>query len=254
MTVTNARSPLAPERTRQLLLAGESGPALARAVRLAATALRAPVALVVVPDGIRLHLASHIGVPEPWAAAGALPLHSSPCRHVQGRGTPLAIGSLARDPLTREDPSLEGLPRGGYLGVAVRMAGQPVAVLSVRQAEPRVWSEDEVTLLVDVAEVLSRELTLLEEGAGPGSRRGDQEWRTRENRWRVLLEQSGSGLFAAGRDGQLTEVNAAVRQILGVSAAGAGSLLRRLQVGNIQGYAFLFGLGVLLIVFLALAK
>jgi preprotein translocase subunit SecD len=37
-------------------------------------------------------------------------------------------------------------------------------------------------------------------------------------------------------------------------AAGAGSLLRRLQVGNIQGYAFLFGLGVLLIVFLALAK
>ena len=35
-------------------------------------------------------------------------------------------------------------------------------------------------------------------------------------------------------------------------AAGTGSLLRRLQVGNIQGYAFLFGLGVLLLVSFAL--
>ena len=35
-------------------------------------------------------------------------------------------------------------------------------------------------------------------------------------------------------------------------ASGTGSLLRRLQVGNIQGYAFLFGLGVLLLVSLAL--
>jgi NADH-quinone oxidoreductase subunit L len=37
-------------------------------------------------------------------------------------------------------------------------------------------------------------------------------------------------------------------------AQSAGNTLRRIQVGNIQGYAFLFGLGVLVIVFLALAK
>lgn len=35
-------------------------------------------------------------------------------------------------------------------------------------------------------------------------------------------------------------------------AAGTGDLLRRLQVGNLQGYAFLFGLGVLIIVSFAL--
>ena len=35
-------------------------------------------------------------------------------------------------------------------------------------------------------------------------------------------------------------------------ASGTGSLLRRLQVGNIQGYTFLFGLGVLLLVSFAL--
>jgi NADH-quinone oxidoreductase subunit L len=37
-------------------------------------------------------------------------------------------------------------------------------------------------------------------------------------------------------------------------ANNAGQALRRIQSGNLQGYAFLFGLGVLIIVFLALAK
>ncbi len=37
-------------------------------------------------------------------------------------------------------------------------------------------------------------------------------------------------------------------------ASNAGNALRRIQSGNIQGYAFLFGIGVLVIVFLALAK
>lgn len=36
---------------------------------------------------------------------------------------------------------------------------------------------------------------------------------------------------------------------LGSITAGAGSLLRRLQVGNLQGYAFLFGLGVIAIIY-----
>jgi NADH-quinone oxidoreductase subunit L len=37
-----------------------------------------------------------------------------------------------------------------------------------------------------------------------------------------------------------------------LTASGAGQLFRKLQVGNIQGYAFLFGLGVLLLIFLAI--
>lgn len=39
----------------------------------------------------------------------------------------------------------------------------------------------------------------------------------------------------------------------GFAAGGVGQLFRKLQVGNIQGYAFLFGLGVLVIIFLAVA-
>ena len=69
-------------------------------------------------------------------------------------------------------------------------------------------------------------------------------------------------VIAVGQDGLATVVKVldgllidglGVRGAAGL-ASGAGGLLRRLQVGNIQGYAFLFGLGVLLLVFLALAK
>jgi NADH-quinone oxidoreductase subunit L len=34
--------------------------------------------------------------------------------------------------------------------------------------------------------------------------------------------------------------------------ASAGSLMRRLQVGNLQGYAFLFGFGIIILIYLAL--
>ncbi|MEZ5303755.1 MAG: hypothetical protein R3F11_24390 [Verrucomicrobiales bacterium] len=37
-------------------------------------------------------------------------------------------------------------------------------------------------------------------------------------------------------------------------ASSAGDLLRRLQFGNLQGYAFLFGLGVIALIYLALYK
>ena len=38
------------------------------------------------------------------------------------------------------------------------------------------------------------------------------------------------------------------------AASGAGNAFRRIQSGNLQAYAFLFGIGVLVIVFLAMAK
>ncbi len=68
----------------------------------------------------------------------------------------------------------------------------------------------------------------------------------------VAVFQDGVAAVARVLDSLLID-GLGVRGTAGL-AAGAGSLLRRLQVGNIQGYAFLFGLGVLLIVFLALAK
>ena len=68
----------------------------------------------------------------------------------------------------------------------------------------------------------------------------------------VAVFQDGLAMVARVLDSLLID-GLGVRGSAGL-ASSAGSMLRRLQVGNIQGYAFLFGLGVLLLVFLALAK
>lgn len=68
----------------------------------------------------------------------------------------------------------------------------------------------------------------------------------------IGVAQDGLATVVKVLDGLLID-GLGVRGAAGL-ASGAGGMLRRLQVGNIQGYAFLFGLGVLLLVFLALAK
>jgi NADH-quinone oxidoreductase subunit L len=68
----------------------------------------------------------------------------------------------------------------------------------------------------------------------------------------IAVAQDGLATVVKVLDGLLID-GLGVRGAAGL-ASGAGGMLRRLQVGNIQGYAFLFGLGVLLLVFLALAK
>jgi NADH-quinone oxidoreductase subunit L len=66
----------------------------------------------------------------------------------------------------------------------------------------------------------------------------------------IKIVQDGFARILQLIDGLLID-GVGVRGASGL-AAGTGSLLRRLQVGNIQGYAFLFGLGVLLLVSFAL--
>ncbi len=66
----------------------------------------------------------------------------------------------------------------------------------------------------------------------------------------IKIVQDGFAQILQLIDGLLID-GLGVRGLSGL-ASGTGSLLRRLQVGNIQGYAFLFGLGVLLLVSFAL--
>ncbi len=66
----------------------------------------------------------------------------------------------------------------------------------------------------------------------------------------IRLFQDGLAQVSQLLDGLLID-GLGVRGASGL-ASGTGNLLRRLQVGNIQGYAFLFGLGVLLLVSFAL--
>jgi diguanylate cyclase (GGDEF)-like protein/PAS domain S-box-containing protein len=157
---SGARPPLSAERARKLLLIREATEALGRATRLAAMALRAPVAWLGVVDDDEVCLASHIGLTTPWTERGALPLNESFARMVVHARQGIVIDSVATDPLTRDIPQLENYPRGAFCAVAVRIGDEAIGVLAVSDTTTRQWSVHELDLLRDVAATIVHDLEL----------------------------------------------------------------------------------------------
>jgi len=170
------RSLLSAARSRQLLLLRAAEEGLQRSVRVAARALRAPMGTLTVPSEGALVLVAQTGLPEPWASARVLPL-----------GRPAGAGGVTVAELPAGE-WLEGQPQASYLGVTLRLDHEVVAVLGVADVQRRRWTEQEVTLLGDVAAGIMPELERLaqrdvEESALPivdpseGLCRLDASWR-----------------------------------------------------------------------------
>ena len=151
---------LSAERARKLLLIRETTEALSRATRLAAMALRAPVAWLGVIDGETVSLASHIGLTAPWSESNCLPLHESFASMVIHAQQGIVIDSVSTDPLTRDIPQLENYVRGAFCAVAVRVGDEAIGVLAVSDGTTRQWSVDELSLLRDLAATVVHDLEL----------------------------------------------------------------------------------------------
>src|SRR5919109_3009837 len=91
-------------RLRALLLDPTRRAALDRIVRLAAQALRAPFAIVGVPEFRRIQIVSGVGVPEPWRSLGYMPLEATFCRYVMSAGDVFLVEDAARHPIASAVP------------------------------------------------------------------------------------------------------------------------------------------------------
>jgi signal transduction histidine kinase/ActR/RegA family two-component response regulator len=121
--------------------------ALGRLARLAATLLRAPVALAV---------RTAEGQPPAFAWHG----HSGPlggdvapvCRHVVEAGKVLAVADVREAVLFADEPAVRGGPLVAWLGAPFLGAdGRALGCLCVAAPQPRTWSEEEARLLADLA-------------------------------------------------------------------------------------------------------
>src|SRR2546426_1109876 len=88
-----------------------------RLTRLAARLLGTPVALISLPDEDREFFKSATGLPEALAAARAIPLSYSFCRHVIESGTRLIVEDARHHPLVRTNPAIRELGWVAYAGV-----------------------------------------------------------------------------------------------------------------------------------------
>ena len=145
-----------------------SGPAgLDRFTMLAAKMLHVPASTITLIDRDRQVYASQIGMSEPWATAGETPLEYSYCQYAVTSREPLRIDDANRHPLVQNNPAATEMDVVSYLGIPLIMDDdQAVGTLCAIDSRPRRWTDHEVNILSDLAEILTDQLNATRRGLG----------------------------------------------------------------------------------------
>ena len=132
-----------------------------RLARLAARVVGAPVALVSAVDRDRQFFKSCLGLPEPWATRRETPLSHSFCQHVVTEREAVIVTDARQDARFLNHLAIRDLGVIAYLGVPlITTDGQAIGSLCVIDHEPRIWTQDEITLVTDIAAAVVTEITL----------------------------------------------------------------------------------------------
>lgn len=138
---------------RTMLLDSPPEEAFDRFTRLLSRVVGAPVALLSLVDDERQFFKSVLGLGEPWASARGTGLSRSFCQHVVATDQVLRVTDARVDPRVAENDAINDLGVIAYLGVPVHgPEGQAIGSLCVIDGEPREWTDEDLTLLSELAE------------------------------------------------------------------------------------------------------
>ena len=141
----------------------DSGPeeSFDRFTRLAAKLLSAPVSLVSLVDSDRQYFKSHFGLQDPWASRRETPLSHSFCQYVVDRREPLIVNDAREHPLVCDNLAIPELNVAAYLGVPlVSRENQVLGSFCAIDSQPRVWTEEQVVLMQELAASVMTEVEL----------------------------------------------------------------------------------------------
>jgi two-component system, cell cycle sensor histidine kinase and response regulator CckA len=179
----------------------EPAPARAfdRVVRLAAAALRAPMAAVALASGgPDLYTRSCHGFPATYNPSPGTPFGCPLSRHVFATGAALRVADVPNHEIGRGHAGLAALGIAAYVGVPVRTPdGGTIGMLSVFAREPREFTAADEALLADLAEVVATEVDL-RASARAASAAADERraiLRETEERYRRLFEANPRPTF-----------------------------------------------------------
>jgi GAF domain-containing protein len=131
--------------------------------RLAMRLFKVPVALISIIDETRERqfFKSQVGLPEPWASRRETPLTHSFCQHVKAQASPLIVPFAPNHPLVCDNLAIRDLNVISYLGVPIFAPdGTALGALCVIDGIQRDWTEDDVSLLGDLAKCVIDEIAL----------------------------------------------------------------------------------------------
>ena len=194
-----------------------------RVTRLVRGVLDVPVCLVSLIDEDRQVFKSAAGLAEPWATRRETPLTHSFCRHVVAADAPLVVTDARTDPRVRGNPAIDELKVVAYLGVPLRLSGQPIGALCAIADSPRAWTEREVDLMHDFAAIIDGEIDLhrLADERDVARRQAERLAREQAHRIRNTLAIAASLVsLSASEADTVAEVSRTARErILALAAA-----------------------------------
>ncbi|NMO20102.1 GAF domain-containing protein [Pyxidicoccus fallax] len=146
---------------RTALLDSPAEESFDRLSRLTAKVLHVPISLVTLLDRDRQFFKSCVGLPAPWRDARQTPLTWSFCVHVVATGEPLVVEDARQHPVLKENLAVDGLGVVAYAGFPLKASGGEVlGTLCAIDTKPRVWTEEDLSILGDLAQSVMTEIEL----------------------------------------------------------------------------------------------
>ena len=204
-------------RRSRLLEDPNAVPAFGRAVRLAARALRVPVAqLNIVSDRQQVPLAVYTEADEEELWRMPRRAGSSYCKYVVWSKDVFSVDDAREHALVRSSHATRELGIAAYLGAPVHGASsgtEPAPVLGtlcVIDRQPRTWTPSDRETLTDLAAMVSEEIDY--------RMRTNAHVQASEGQAMRLLESAGAAVLATDAKGVTTYANPTALRLLGYTA------------------------------------
>ena len=177
-----------------------------RLTRLASRVLNTPIALVTLVANGRQVFASAVGLPEPWATARQTPLSHSFCQHAVAARAPLVIRDAREHPTLKANLAITDLAVVAYAGFPlINKEGFALGAFCVIDSKPREWTDAEIAILRDFADVALAEIEAKANAAA--SLRAVQALRDAETKFKTFMDHSPAVTYIKDADGRMIYVN-----------------------------------------------
>ena len=188
-----------------------------RITRLVARLLKVPIALFSLVDENRQWFKSHVGMD-----ARETPRQYAFCAHALLHNQPLVVTDATSDARFADNPFVTGEPNiRFYAGVPIRTSGGlAIGTLCAIDERPRVLTADELCILIDLADIVQKEVQYRERLAVAGRHMLHSEavLGASEARFRSIFDLAGTGIALVTPGGGWISVNDSLCRTLGYAS------------------------------------
>lgn len=188
-----------------------------RITRLVAKTLDVPIALFSLVDADRQWFKSRVGID-----ATETPREFAFCAHAILEDKPMIIPDARQDTRFKDSELVTGAPHiRFYAGVPISTRnGLPIGTLCAIDDHPRTISKDQIDILCDLAEMISKEIKIRETLSLAEKQITDSDKIIAENeeRYRAMFELAAVGIALVSPEGKWISVNDALCNIVGYTA------------------------------------